>query len=159
MGPLILGESVRVVDERFRVSIPPELVEMLAVVRGECILAKERPGCLSLWNASDWKDRLASEIAILEQKVVSRRLDTRLVDVQRLGRMLSTRHRPVTLAGRGRLAIPEGFREFLEIEPGGELVVVGAALCIELWQPVQWRTHVGEEMPEFRKLLDALIGN
>ena len=32
--------------------------------------------------------------------------------VQMLGRLLSTRHRNVRLAGRGRLVIPEGFRIF-----------------------------------------------
>ena len=42
-----------------------------------------------------------------------------------LGRLLSTRHRTVQLAGRGRLLIPEGFREFLGVEPNGEALFWG----------------------------------
>jgi MraZ protein len=78
--------------------------------------------------------------------------------VQRLGRLLSTRHKEVQLAGRGRLVLPEGFREFLGVEPGGEAMLVGAAVCVEIWQPEKWRIYVGEEMPAFRKLLDELSG-
>jgi len=78
--------------------------------------------------------------------------------VQMLGRLLSTRHREVQLAGRGRLLIPEGFREFLGVEPGGELFVVGAAVCVEIWQPDAWINYLREEMPSFRHLLEDLSG-
>jgi MraZ protein len=60
------------------------------------------------------------------------------------------------LAGRGRLVIPEGFREFLGVEPRGEVIVVGAAVCLELWQPAAWFAHLETHMPEFRKLFDQL---
>ena len=158
MDKLILGEAVRTLDERYRISIPPELMDLLDAASGQCILAKERPGCLSLWNANRWQDRLSGEIGLIEQKVVARRLDARLDEVQRLGRLLSTRHRPVQLAGRGRLVLPEGFREFLSVEPGATIIITGAAVCIELWHPMQWQQHIGEEMPTFRRLLDTLVG-
>ena len=51
---LILGEATRTIDARYRLSLPPELVEMLMRASSECILAKERPGCVSLWNAAVW---------------------------------------------------------------------------------------------------------
>ena len=72
------------------------------------------------------------------------------------GRLLSTRHKAVPIAGRGRIAIPESFRTFLEVEPGGELLVVGAAVCVEIWNPMRWSTHIGENMPSFRNLFDGL---
>ena len=78
-------------------------------------------------------------------------------EVQRLGRLLSTRQRPVQLAGRGRLVVPEGFREFLGVEPGGEVMVVGAAVCVEIWNPEKWSHYVGEEMPAFRQLLGRVV--
>ena len=61
---------------------------------------------------------------------------------QRLGRLLSTRHRSVELGARGRLLIPEGFREFLGVEPGGEVLIVGAGVCIEIWNPAKWLGHL-----------------
>jgi MraZ protein len=62
----------------------------------------------------------------------------------------------VTLAERGRLVVPEGFREFLAVEPGAELLVVGAAVCVELWQPAAWTAFVTAEMPDFRRRVDEL---
>ena len=158
MNQLILGEATRTIDARYRLSLPPELVGMLAVGSGDCILAKELPGCLSLWNAATWQARLDEGVQLVMSKILARRLDGKLDDVQRLGRLLSTRHRPVQLAGRGRLIVPDGFREFLGVEPGATVMVIGAAVCVEIWHPERWQTYVGEKMPEFRQLLDTLVG-
>jgi MraZ protein len=86
------------------------------------------------------------------------RLEGRAWEVQTLGRLLSTRHRTAQLAERARLVIPEGFREFLGVEPRGEVIVVGAAICVELWKPSAWFSHVETNIPEFRKLFEQLSG-
>ena len=46
----LLGEFQRTIDERYRLSIPSELGDSLVAESLDCILAKERPGCLSLWR-------------------------------------------------------------------------------------------------------------
>lgn len=158
MDKLILGEASRTIDQRFRLSVPPELVEALAAEDGRCFLAKELPGCLSLWDTATWQARLDEGVELVRSKILARRLDGRLEDVQRLGRMLSTRHTEVQLAGRGRLVVPDGFREFLGVEPGGEVMVVGAAVCVELWHPERWSEYIQQEMPAFRQLIDQLVG-
>jgi MraZ protein len=55
-GPheFILGEFQRTLDERYRLSLPAELLAQFGD-DAECILAKERPGCLSLWKADVWQ--------------------------------------------------------------------------------------------------------
>ena len=88
----------------------------------------------------------------------ARKLEDKLGEVQRLGRLLSTRHREVQLAGRGRLVIPEGFREFLGVEPGGDVLLVGAAVCVEIWRPSAWIAYLNERIPEFESLLSELSG-
>lgn len=158
MEKLIVGEVARTLDERYRLSLPADLLLPLAPEKGACFLAKERPGCLSLWSAVDWKQHLESGIRLVESKIIARRLDGRLDEVLRLGRLLSTRHRPVQLAGRGRLVVPEGFREFLGVEPNGMVMIIGAAVCIEIWHPDKLQEHIGQEMPEFRGLLEKLVG-
>jgi MraZ protein len=60
------------------------------------------------------------------------------------------------LAGRGRLLIPEGFREFLGVEPNGETLVIGAAVCIEIWRPAAWINYLDTKIPEFRTIFDQL---
>ena len=156
MARLILGETTRTIDQRYRLSIAAEMAEPLMAEGVDCILAKERPGCLSLWNVSNWQSRLDDGVRLVETKIEAGRLAGRLEEVQRLGRLLSTRHRQVQLAGRSRLVVPEGFREFLGVEPGGIVMVVGAAVCVELWHPDRWSQYIGEQMPDFRHLLEEL---
>lgn len=154
----LFGEYRRTLDERFRLSVPAELADPLVAQGTECILAKERPGCLSLWNAEQWSAKLDAGVQLVQSKMQAGRLEGRIDQVQLLGRLLSTRHKSVELAGRGRLSLPEGFREFLGVEASGEVMVIGAAVCVELWRPDAWLKHLEEQMPDFRRLLDNLVG-
>jgi len=162
--PLILGEFSRRIDERYRLSLPGEFLEALfgrstgsfQPPDGDCILAKERPGCISLWEQTAWKTKLDARVELIQQRVKLGDLEQKMPQLQMFGRLLSTRHRAVQLAGRGRLLIPEGFREFLGVEPGNEVMVVGAAVCLEIWHPQKWITYIEGRMPGFRKLLDTL---
>jgi MraZ protein len=154
--PFLLGEFRRTLDERHRLVIPSELGDALAAESSDCFLAKERPGCLSLWSAATWQARLDEGIALIQQKMKAGKLEGRIAEVQRLGRLLSTRHAPVPLAGRGRLLIPESFRPFLGVEPGGEVMIVGAAVCVELWRPDAWVSYLEKAVPKFRRLFDQL---
>jgi len=158
-GPsqFILGEYRRTLDDRYRLTIPAQLSEPLTAPSPECILAKERPGCLSLWNAADWKARWEGGVELIRQKMQLGRLEGQIAQVQRLGRLLSSRHTSVQLAQRSRLLVPEGFREFLKVEPNGEVMVVGAAVCVEIWNPVEWLTHLESQMPKFGRLFNRLV--
>lgn len=159
MSRFVLGEFRRSLDERFRISIPGELSETL---KGEsnthCILAKERPGALSLWHAEDWGEKLDKDVSLIRSKIEAGHLKDRITDVQVLGRLLSTRHREVQIAGRGRLNVPEGFRDFLGIEPGGDAIVIGAAVCIEIWRPDDWFDYLNQQIPQFGRLVEELAG-
>ncbi len=143
-------------DDRNRLAIPRELGELLVADSAECILAKERPGCLSLWSAATWKGKMDEGIEWVKEKMRKGKLDERVAQVQLFGRLLSTRHAPVSLAGRSRLVIPEGFREFLGVDRGGEVLVVGAAVCVEIWNPPAWVKYLETQIPKFRRLLERL---
>ena len=156
---LLLGEATRTLDDRYRLSLPSELASGLVADDAEspqCLIAKERPGCLSLWNLERWQKHLDDGVALVRSKIEAGKLDGRVAEVQQLGRLLSTRQREVALAARGRLVVPEGFRELLAVEPGGTVVLVGAAVCVEIWNPEHWAGTIGEEMPTFRQLFDQL---
>jgi MraZ protein len=153
---LLIGEHVRSLDERFRLSLPSEFSEPLMAAGPRLVLAKERAGCLSLWPATIWKPRIDAAIDVVRSKLQAGLLSQRVGQVQDLGRLLSTRHRVVSLAARDRLVVPEGFRDFLGVEPGGNLLVVGAAVCVELWRQDAWNAFVTSEMPEFRSRIDEL---
>lgn len=152
----LTGEIKRTIDERFRLTLPPDFADTLSTDGGELVVAKERAGCLSLWPVSEWKQRLDSGVSLLRQKIDSGRMEQRWGDVQRLGRLLSTRHQEVRLAGRSRLLIPEGFRQFLGVDAGCEVVVVGAVICVEIWNPEMWMQVLRDEMPDFGELFKNL---
>jgi MraZ protein len=153
---LLIGEFVRTLDERFRLAVPQELLDPLLSSGPKLVIAKERAGCLSLWSAALWKPKLEAAVDVVRSKMEAGLLANRVGQLQELGRLLSTRHQTVTLAGRARLVLPEGFREFLGVEPGSDLMVVGAAVCVELWQPAAWTAYVTSEMPGFRRRIDEL---
>ena len=154
-GELILGEFRRTIDQRYRLALPAELLGPLGQSEAY-ILAKERLGCLSLWNAHQWANSLQSGLSVIQHKIKAGKLQGRISEVQRLARLLSTRHRQVQLGDRGRLVIPEGFREFLDVEPGGEVLLIGAGLCVEIWKPAAWFDYLARRMPKFRSLFDRL---
>lgn len=158
-APMIIGEFQRTLDERYRLSIPAELLAAWSGTGDEnvdFVLVKERRGCLSLWDAPGWRERWEAGVELIRQKIRLGRLEGELSAVQRFGRLLSSRYRPVSITQRGRLLIPEGFREFLGVEAGGNVMVVGAAVCIEIWHPDRWRHYLERQMPKFSALFQHL---
>jgi len=133
----------------------------LAGARTAMINDGELGGLCILRGCMPTKAMLASAHAMHEathMDPLGIRLEGRVEQVQMLGRLLSTRHKEVELTGRGRVLLPEGFRQFLTAKPGDEVFVVGAAVCIEIWRPESWVEYLNQQMPEFRQLLDNLSG-
>ena len=152
----ITGECRRTIDDRFRITLPPDMADAVTDADGESILVKERYGCLSLWRAAEWQKRLDDGVSLIRQKIDAGRMEQRWGEVQRLGRLLSTRSQKVTLANRSRLLIPDSCREFLDVNANQEVIVVGAVICIEVWNPKAWQEILRQEMPEFGPLLQQL---
>ena len=152
----ITGEAKRTVDDRFRATLPLEMAKAVTDEAGETILVKERFGCLSLWRASDCQKRLNDGVSLIRKKIDAGRMEQRWGDVQRLGRLLSTRSLTVKLAGRSRLLIPDGCREFLDVNTNQEVMIVGAVICVEIWNPQAWLDILRQEMPSFGPLLQEL---
>ena len=155
-GQLITGEYKRTIDERFRLSLPTEWVDAITDADGQTILVKERYGCLSLWSAQEWQGRMDQGVELIKQKIVAGRMEQRWSEVQRLGRLLSTRQTTLKLANRGRLLIPESFRGFLGVPANQEVMVVGAVVCLEIWNPDAWLETLKGDMPEFNPLFKEL---
>jgi len=152
----LTGEIRRTIDDRYRLTLPPDFAQAVSNESGGLVVVKERSGCLSLWPPDEWRKRLESGVDLLKQKIETGRMEQRWGDVQRLGRLLSTRHQEVTMARRSRLLIPEGFRQFLAVDAGQDIVVVGAVICVEIWNPAMWMDVLREEMPEFGELFKSL---
>lgn len=154
----ITGEERRTIDDRFRVTLPAAMAQAVTDDAGQTIVAKERYGCLSLWKAADWQTRINDGVALIQQKIAAGRMDQRWTEVQRLGRLLSTRYQTVQLANRSRLLIPETFREFLDVPVNQDVMLIGAVICVEIWNPRAWLETLRQDMPEFGPLFKELSG-
>ncbi|MBI1347623.1 division/cell wall cluster transcriptional repressor MraZ [bacterium] len=124
--------------------------------QGQTLITKERYGCVSLWKAEEWEARQSAGLAILKQRIDAGRMEQRWDEVQRLGRLLSTRSQRVQLAQRSRLVIPDSFREFLGVQATQEVMVVGAVICVEIWNLTAWIDALKEEMPAYHPLFKEL---
>lgn len=158
-GPALLrGEYERIYDDRYRVQLPPEIAEFLGGESAECVLTKEMDGCLSLWPMQTWRERFEVGVEVLSQKLRMNAFQgEQFAKLQRLGRLLSTRSRTVQLGQRGRVLVPEGFREFLGAEPGTPVIVVGCGVCAEIWTPNAWVQYVRSDVGTFSSLFQELV--
>ena len=152
----ITGEYKRVIDDRFRIQLPAELAELISNAEGDTILTKERYGCLSLWRGQEWQGRFDQQVDWIKQKIQHGKMEGRWDEVQRFARLLSTRSKEVKLANRARLVVPEGFREFLDVPANSDVMLIGAGICVEIWNPLGWQETLKEEMPGFSPLFKQL---
>lgn len=152
------GEQKRTIDDRFRLTLPAEMATAVTDDDGNTILVKERYGCLSLWKPSEWNARVEAGVDVIKSKIKAGLLAGRMNEVQRLGRLLSTRSKVIQLANRSRVLIPEGFREFLDVPATQDVMLVGAVICIEIWKPDAWLETLKVDMPEFGDMFKELAG-
>jgi len=156
---VIIGEFRRVLDERHRVALPPEVVQFLGSDTAHAVLAKERDGCLSLWKPEAWNQHFDKFMKNLTHRVRENFFESRRIpEVQRVARLISTRAKPIQLGQRGRLLIPEGFREFLAVQPNTELMVIGAGVCVEIWRPAAWLDYLKSDLESFNTIFREVAG-
>ena len=153
---LIRGEFSRKLDNRFRLSLPSEFADLFQPESGDCVVVKERLGCVSLWEQKTWQANLDDRIDLIQARLKLGYLNQKMSELQIFGRLLSTRHRSIQIKDKDRLLLPEGFREFLGVEAGKEVMVVGALICIEIWHPQKWVQYVEKRISKFPKLLNKL---
>ena len=116
------GEYRNTIDEKGRLMIPPKLREQLGTV--SLILTKSTTNSLWLYTREDF-DNLNRAVnygplAVLDNKA-------RAIDM-----MIIAPAREVELDKTGRLSIPQVLREFAELEPKTECVILGSMSKIEI---------------------------
>ena len=130
------------------------------LVRSRCILAKERAGCVSLWSAEAWETE-ARQPHQADRAEDSRRRHRRGPHGPGAiaGPAAVAGREPVELERTGAAAVPEAFRRFLGVDrdpPDNEVMVIGAAVCVEIWKPAAWLKYLQGRMPKFRCLFHQL---
>ena len=80
---LLQGEFRRLMDDRYRLSIPSTLADPLTTAGPDCIAVKVRPGAISLWSAGSWETRLEAGLQVVREKIQAGRLEGRIYYVMK----------------------------------------------------------------------------
>ena len=150
-------ESLCRVDGKSRLTLPEPLQSVVNAWSGSCRVVKERPGALSLWSRDSSDTAIDSAVSAALAKYEARKNQNLLDELMTLGRLRSTRETTAKLDGRARLTIPQTFREFLGVEPEGNVMVVAATVCIEIWRPEAWVAFVEERIADYRRLSESIL--
>ena len=141
-----------------------------AVEHGEeCPLGRERGARVGMIDGRDEVAHPRIRRARFDRdRSLAGRWEKEIAQVQLLGRLLSTRHETTQLREGSRLLVPVSFRDFLGVHPepidendkntkkGKPVMVIGAAVCIEIWNPPEWLKYQQGRMPKFRRLVQKL---
>ena len=134
------GQDRCLVDANGRVKLAPRFLSDFRQAGGEVVLHCLPEGALGVYPEAVWHKMRQSEarpeLQAARSVVHSRRL-------RRYGAMSQAER----LTNQGRITIPNGYRELLELVPGTEAVLVGCEIGMEIWSTNRWEA-------EFRRLHD-----
>ncbi|MBR6003320.1 MAG: division/cell wall cluster transcriptional repressor MraZ [Lachnospiraceae bacterium] len=120
---MFMGEYNHTVDEKGRLIIPAKFREELG---SEFVITKGLDDCLFVYNNTEWK--------ALEDKL--RALPLTNKNARTFARFMLGGAATVELDKQGRILIPQVLRTFATLDK--EIVLVGIANRIEIWNKAKW---------------------
>jgi len=120
---MFMGEYNHTVDEKGRLIIPAKFREELG---NEFVITKGLDDCLFVYNNTEWK--------ALEDKL--RALPLTNKNARTFARFMLGGAATVELDKQGRILIPQVLRNFAFLDK--EIVLVGIANRIEIWNKTKW---------------------
>lgn len=120
---MFMGEYNHTVDEKGRLIIPSKFREELG---NEFVITKGLDDCLFIYNNTEWK--------ALEDKL--RALPLTNKNARTFARFMLGGAATVELDKQGRILIPQVLRTFASLDK--EIVLVGIANRIEIWNKAKW---------------------
>lgn len=120
---MFMGEYNHTVDEKGRLIIPSKFREELG---NEFVITKGLDDCLFIYNNTEWR--------ALEDKL--RALPLTNKNARTFARFMLGGAATVELDKQGRILIPQVLRTFASLDK--EIVLVGIANRIEIWNKAKW---------------------
>ena len=140
------GQDKSSVDSNGRVKFSPRIIsDFIDQCKGEVVLHCLPEGALAVYPEETYIQMRRAETRPAEKagnSLVFRR------NLRRFGALSSSEK----VSAQGRITVPTGYREMLGLNPGEEIVVVGAEIGVEIWNAAKWdeellrvNTHVEEK--------------
>ena len=130
------GQDRSSIDSNGRVKFSPRTVkDFMNRCNGEVVLHCLPEGALAVYPEEIYMQMRRAESRPAE-KAGSSMLFRRTL--RRFGALSSSEK----ISAQGRITLPSGFREMLELTPGTEIVVVGAEIGVEIWNAARWEAEL-----------------
>ena len=130
------GQDKTCVDSNGRVRFGPKLItSFMDNCNGEVVLHCLPEGALAIYPEDIYLEMRRAESRPAEKassSMVFRR------NLRRFG-ALST---PEKISRQGRITIPGGYREMLELNPGQDVMIVGVEIGVEIWNATRWNNEL-----------------
>ena len=144
------GEYRNTVDEKGRLMIPPKIREQLESVT-ELYLTKSPDKSLWLFSKKDFDD-LNSKVNYGPLSLFDK--DSRILDMTVIAPA-----REIELDKTGRLSIPQIFREYAELNPKEECVILGSLTHVEIMSAANHEALMEEYRSKIGSAGDNLAKN
>lgn len=130
------GQDKCSVDSNGRVKFSPKVIsDFTANCNGEVILHCLPEGALAVYPEDVYLEMRRAESKPAEKAGSSMVFRGNL---RRFGALSSSEK----VSKQGRITVPAGYREMLELSPGEEIMVVGVEIGVEVWNFKRWQKEL-----------------
>jgi AbrB family looped-hinge helix DNA binding protein len=130
------GQDRSSVDSNGRIKFSPRTnSDFIDKCNGEVVLHCLPEGALAVYPEEIYMQMRRAERRPAEKagnSLVFRR------NLRRFGALSSSEK----VSAQGRITIPSGYRKMLDLNPGEEVVVVGAEIGVEIWNSKRWDAEI-----------------
>lgn len=126
------GQDKCSIDANGRIKLSPRFIsDFLGQDEGSVVFHYLPEGTLALYPENVYKEMRSAEqhpAARAAESMVFRRT------LRKFGALSQTQK----ITEQGRITIPPMYREITELQPGGEAVLVGVEIGVEIWNAAKW---------------------
>ena len=130
------GQDPCSVDANGRIKLSPRFIaDFQSRCSGEVVMHCLPEGAIALYPEEVYL-QMRSEVNNPASKVAGN------LAYRRTMRRFGSMSRSEKLSAQGRVTLPVGFREYAQLVPGAEAVVVGAEIGVEIWNAERWQAEI-----------------
>jgi len=139
------GHDRALIDANGRIKFSPRVIKDFSQNEGNEIVLHCLPeGALAVYPEKIYLQMRKKETNSADKassSIVFRRL------IRRFGAL----SRSEVITTQGRITIPEPYREYADLHPGKEVVVVGCEIGVEIWNTERWTLELSRMNEHFRE--------
>jgi DNA-binding transcriptional regulator/RsmH inhibitor MraZ len=139
------GYDRALIDANGRIKLSPRVIKDFSENDGNDVVLHCLPeGALAIYPENIYLQMRKNEPNLTEKassSVVFRRI------IRRFGAL----SRSEKITAQGRITIPTPYREYADIHPGNDVVVVGCEIGVEIWNAKRWAEELDRMNDHFRK--------